>query len=166
MTSTSKAETPNRLIHEGLTLSHLREKGITCGEIHQHHGLGNDFLKLPDLRNVGYSASEMKAGGYNWADIKVAGYTGEDLFEFVKTPEEIQGLAVFKDKGGFKAEDLRCFDIKVLKVAGFTAQDFKAGKIINCFNTNTILKIVSLYFIFSIHIFFVLIYFIQLPYVL
>ena len=124
----SKAETPNRLIHEGLTLAQLKEKGITVGDIRHHHGLGNDFLKLPDLRDVGYTAQEMKLGGYTWADIKSAGYSGDDLVDFVKTPEEIRGLAVFKDEGGFKAEDLRSFSIKDLKAAGYTALDFKNGK--------------------------------------
>lgn len=127
MSSTSKAETPNRLIHEGLTLSQLKEKGVSVGEIRQHARLGNDFIKLPDFKEVGYSAQEMKAGGFSWTDIKIAGYSGSDLVEFVKTPQEIQGLAVFKDQGGFKAEDLRSFNIKDLKVAGYTAQDFKAG---------------------------------------
>lgn len=125
----SKAETPNRLIHEGLTLAQLKEKGISVSEIRLHARLGEDFIKHEHFKQVGYTAQEMKEGGFSWIEIKAAGYEGSELVDFVKTPEEIYNLALFKDKGGYKAEDLRAFHVKDLKAAGFTAQDFKAGKI-------------------------------------
>lgn len=124
----TKADAPSRLMHDGLTVAQLKEKGISVSDIRLNTNLGGNFIKMTDFKDAGYTAQEMKAGGFSWIEVKAAGYSGSELVDFVKTPEDFHGLAVFKDKGGYKAEDLRSFSIKDLKSAGYTAQDFKAGE--------------------------------------
>lgn len=120
-------DAPARQWHDGRSIQELRDDGITAAEIKR--GMGANFVKWTELRAAGYTAADLKTDGYSWIEIKAAGYTPNEIKDLISTPQELIGLAVYKDKGGYLAQDLKTlgYGPKELKTAGYTAVDIMKG---------------------------------------